>query len=78
MRKAPDANKELALAAAPLVERLVAVIGRLRENEAEFVSSMHEKFGRYGADTYVSDKQLKWLKDLDRQHAPDPRQVALF
>jgi hypothetical protein len=77
-QEADKGKNKLLLEAAALVERLVAVKGKLRENEAEFVVGMHEKFNRFGTKTYLSDKQLKWLQDLDKKHAPDPRQAALF
>lgn len=31
---------------------------------AEFVADMREKYGRYGATTRVSEKQLSWLHKI--------------
>ncbi len=61
-----------------LVTRLVAVKHKLRENECEFVMSLDEKLKTYGYGAFVSDKQMNWLKILDKQYVPDERQTGLF
>lgn len=71
-------KEELIAEASKLVERLTPVVGKMRENEAEFIRSMSEKLKRFGAETFVSPRQLFWMRDLDERYVPDPRQVALF
>jgi hypothetical protein len=61
-----------------LVMRLVMVKHRLRENECEFVLSLDEKLKTYGYGTRVSDKQMNWLRILDKQYSPDERQMSLL
>lgn len=61
-----------------LVARLVVVKNKLRENECEFVLSLEAKLGTYGYGTFVSDKQMQWLKILDKQYSPDERQMSLL
>jgi len=61
-----------------LVKRLVAVKHKLRENECEFVMSLDEKLKTYGYGTRVSDKQMNWLRILDKQYVPDERQMNLL
>jgi hypothetical protein len=61
-----------------LVTRLVTVKHRLADNEYEFVLSLEEKLKRYGAGAFVSEKQMHWLKILDRKLSPDERQMSLL
>ncbi|HEY7184333.1 MAG TPA: hypothetical protein VIC84_23055 [Blastocatellia bacterium] len=61
-----------------LVARIVSVKFKLRENECQFVMELDEKLKRYGYGTFVSDKQMNWLKILDKQYSPDERQAELF
>jgi hypothetical protein len=61
-----------------LVARLVAVKHKLRENEYEFVLDLDEKLRRYGYGAFVSDRQMSWLRILDKKHAPDERQQSLL
>jgi hypothetical protein len=61
-----------------LVARLVVVKHKLKEHECVFVLELEEKLGRYGYGTRVSDKQMSWLKILDRLHVPDERQMSLL
>jgi hypothetical protein len=61
-----------------LVARLVTVKHRLAENECEFVLSLEEKLNRYGAGAFVSEKQMNWLRILDRKLTPDERQMSLL
>lgn len=61
-----------------LVKRLITVKHKLRENECEFVMSLDEKLGRYGYGTRVSDKQMDWLRILDKNYVPDERQMSLL
>jgi hypothetical protein len=71
-------KKDMIDEARALVERLVQVKHKLRENECEFVMSLDEKLKQYGYGAFVSDKQVNWLKILDKQHSPDERQADLF
>ena len=61
-----------------LVARLVTVKHRLTDNECEFVLSLEEKLNRYGAAAFVSEKQMNWLRILDRKFTPDERQMSLL
>jgi hypothetical protein len=61
-----------------LVARLVPVKHKLAENECEFVISMDEKLRSYGYGARVSDKQMNWLRILDKLHVPDERQMSLL
>lgn len=61
-----------------LVRRLVPVKHKLQENECEFVTSLDEKLKQYGYGAFVSDKQMAWLKILDKQYSPDERQMNLL
>lgn len=61
-----------------LVERLVKVKHKLRKNECEFVLQLDEKLRRYGYGAYVSERQMSWLKILDKQHSLDERQMSLL
>lgn len=71
-------KEELINEAQALVTRLVAVKHKLRENECEFVISMDEKLRRYGYGTFVSPKQMDWLRILDKNYVPDERQMNLL
>jgi hypothetical protein len=61
-----------------LVVRLVSVKFKLAENECEFVLSLEEKLKRYGASAFVSEKQMAWLRILDKKFSPDERQMSLL
>ena len=45
------------------------------DNEVSFLMGMERSLDRYGARTYVSDRQLQWLRDiegrLDREDAEE-------
>lgn len=58
--------------------RLVAVKHKLQEHECEFVLQLDEKLRRYGYGAFVSEKQMAWLRILDKRHSPDERQAGLF
>jgi hypothetical protein len=71
-------KQDLINEAQTLCARLMPYIGNLRENECEFVTTLDEKLRKYGNGTFVSAKQLFWLRDLEQKHVPDERQTALF
>jgi hypothetical protein len=71
-------KKDLIDEARTLVQRLVPVKHKLRENECEFVMSLDEKLRRYGYNAFLSPKQLFWLRDLEQRHVPDERQMSLL
>ena len=60
------------------MDRLLPVVGRLRDNQADFVRSLSRKLAQYGEQTFLSEPQLVWLRALDKSHAPDERQATLF
>ena len=51
---------------------------RLRENEREFVGSLAAKLEQYGERTFLSDKQMVWLRAIAQAHYTDPRQIKMF
>jgi hypothetical protein len=61
-----------------LVARLVPVKHKLAENACEFVLDLDDKLRRYGCGARVSDKQMNWLRILDKLHVPDERQMSLL
>lgn len=60
------------------VDRLLKVKHMMRSNEVDLVNSLAEKLERYGEKTFVSAKQLFWLRDMEERYVPDPRQNNLF
>lgn len=46
------------------VEELIDHVAAMAPNEAKFVQDMHERFEQYGERTFVSNKQLFWLRDI--------------
>lgn len=76
--EANSKKRDLIDEAQRLVKRLIEFKHLLRENEAEFVMSVDEKLKTYGYGTFLSDKQLNWLRILDKAHVPDERQGNLF
>lgn len=47
------------------VERLRPRLAELAPNEARFVTEFAERFARYGERTFVSNRQLFWLRDIE-------------
>jgi hypothetical protein len=79
MAEATAAEKvEAVKQAAALVDALLPVKHLLAGREAEFVLAMDEKLKRYGYGAFVSEKQMKWLRLLEKQYSPDPRQMSLL
>lgn len=39
-----------------------------KENENDFVQGLLDKFDQYGEQTFVSSKQLFWLRDLKEKY----------
>jgi hypothetical protein len=70
-------QQELIDEARTLIERLLPVVGNLRENQAEFVTTLHGKIQQYRDRAFVSPAQLFWLRDLQK-YVPDERQANLF
>lgn len=70
-------KEDLINEARTLVERLLLVVGNLRDNQAEFVTSLSAKMQQYGDRAFVSPAQLFWLRDLQK-YVPDERQESLF
>lgn len=71
-------SPELVKEALDLIDVLLPHIGRLRENEAQFVNELHAKVEQYVVRTYLSDKQMNWLRGLAKDHVPDPRQTSFL
>lgn len=40
----------------------------MKDNAAEFVTDMYDRWHLYGDALLVSDRQLEWLEDLHREH----------
>jgi hypothetical protein len=41
--------------------------GIFNERERDFAESMEKRLDRFGADTYLSTKQIKWLTELEEK-----------
>lgn len=46
------------------VEALKDQVSKMAPNEAQFVTKLAENFAKYGERTYISNKQLFWLRDI--------------
>lgn len=51
-----------------LLGDLCQVVEQLRPNAREFVYDMVDRFEMYGDHTFVSTKQLSWLRSLHAQY----------
>lgn len=56
--------EERAREAKRLAESLLDTTPAMKEHEREFVEKMAERTQEYGEQTFVSPKQLFWLRDL--------------
>jgi len=61
---------ERASEAGELVTRLVEQLGRLNMKERQFVRDMEDRLEKYGERTYVSVKQIGWLRELEQRVCP--------
>ena len=50
-----------------LLDRAIADTELLTGRDMEFVCGTVERWNRWGAETRLSPKQLKWLKDIERK-----------
>ena len=50
-----------------LLDRAIADTELLSDRDMEFVCGTVERWNRWGADTRLSAKQLKWLEDIERK-----------
>lgn len=48
-------------------ERVTTHETKFTDREVEFAESMKERLNDYGAQTYVSVKQINWLNDLEQK-----------
>ena len=46
------------------VEALTPHLAAMAPNEQEFIAKLAENFEKYGERTYISNKQLFWLRDI--------------
>jgi hypothetical protein len=46
------------------VEALVDHVAAMAPNEAKFITDLSERFEKYGDKTFISNKQLFWLRDI--------------
>lgn len=46
------------------VEVLMDHIAAMAPNEADFISKLAHRFEQYGDRTFISNKQLFWLRDI--------------
>jgi len=46
------------------VEALKNHVKAMAPNEAQFITKLAENFQKYGERTYISNKQLFWLRDI--------------
>ena len=37
----------------------------------DFALSLADRLGRFGPDTYLSERQIKWLEDIERKLSED-------
>lgn len=44
------------------------ILAHMTRREVEFVTSMSGKFDKYGASTFVSERQAEWIKNLYDRH----------
>ncbi|MFN7929862.1 MAG: hypothetical protein U0Y68_18340 [Blastocatellia bacterium] len=63
--------------ACELVPACLEIRARLHEEERTFVDGMAEKLAQYKERSYISEKQINWLRGIAKK-APDPRQANLF
>jgi hypothetical protein len=49
------------------VEALIDHVAEMAPNEAKFITNLSERFEQYGNKTFVTNKQLFWLRDI-RMH----------
>ena len=60
---------EFAKEAIDLVGRLLDFTDRVTSKEFDFIASMDERITDYGEETFVSDSQIEWLRDLAIKYA---------
>lgn len=71
-----DQQERLAL----MLEGLEPELKQLRPGERNFVDDQIKRFGEYGADMRLSDKQWRWIEDIYRRVCgeddilPDPEE----
>jgi hypothetical protein len=46
------------------VEVLIDHVAAMAPNEQKFISDLAERFEKYGEKTFISNKQLFWLRDI--------------
>ena len=50
-----------------LIDRARSNAGELSDSDIRFVDSMLLRVDRYGAGTFLSDPQRRWLKDIENR-----------
>lgn len=54
--------------AAEICQALYLIADRLNEGEEKFVTQTQERFDKYGDRTLLSEKQFKWLVELEEKY----------
>jgi hypothetical protein len=74
----PEDKQQLIAEAQRLVDALLTVRDRLTDGEREFVSLMKSRLEQYQERAFISERQLHWLRVMEKKYAPDPRQMSLL
>lgn len=61
-----------------LLAGLTPVTHLLNDNERNLVAKLHAAIERYGDRAYVTEPQVKYLRDIAKKHWHDPRQLTLI
>jgi hypothetical protein len=62
------AKFEFTKEAQTLVNILSDYSDQMELHESGFVESLQERFDRYGDETFVSEKQISWLRSLETRY----------
>lgn len=54
--------------AGTLADSLTDVVHHMKSHEREFVVQIAERYEQWGDATFVSEKQLQWLRDLEEKY----------
>lgn len=68
MRRTDD-KFEFTQEAHTLVNILADHLESMEPYEREFIEGLAERFEKFGDETFVSEKQIKWLRSLERNYA---------
>lgn len=71
------ATSEFYEEACEIVPACLEIRARLQPEERDFVDGMAEKLAQYKERSFISEKQINWLRGIAKK-APDPRQPSMF